>query len=67
MHITGIARDRNGATYYITKNSWGITGPEDGFIYMSIPYVRAKTISILVNRNALPGAVSQQLATAARN
>lgn len=67
MHIIGSARDRNGETYYITKNSWGETGPAKGYIYMSAPYVRAKTISIVVNRAALPAPVTNRLAAAADN
>jgi bleomycin hydrolase len=57
MHITGIARDGSGNRYYITKNSWGVTGARDGYVYMSEAYVRAKTISVLVNANALPRAL----------
>ncbi len=62
MHITGIARDQHGTTYYITKNSWGETGPMGGFIYLSESYVRAKTISILVHRDALPRGLRRRLA-----
>jgi bleomycin hydrolase len=54
MHLTGIATDQNGVRYYITKNSWGVSGARDGYVYMSEPYVKAKTISILVHRDALP-------------
>ncbi len=61
MHITGIARDQRGIEYYITKNSWGETGPKDGFIYMSESYVRAKTIAILVHEDALPGDIRSAL------
>lgn len=57
MHIVGTARDQNGTRYYITKNSWGETGSREGYVYMSESYVRAKTISILVHRNALPDAL----------
>ena len=54
MHLVGIARDQNGTKYYVTKNSWGETGAEDGYVYMSEQYVRAKTVSIMVHRDALP-------------
>jgi bleomycin hydrolase len=63
MHIVGIARDQNGAKYYITKNSWGVGGAGDGFVNMSESYVRAKTISIIVHRDALPDALGRRLAT----
>jgi bleomycin hydrolase len=54
MHLTGIARDQDGTKYYITKNSWGVTGVKAGYVFMSEEYVRAKTISILVHADALP-------------
>ena len=53
MHLVGIAHDQNGTKYYLTKNSWGETGVLDGFLYMSEAFVRAKTISITVHRDAL--------------
>lgn len=62
MHITGIARDRTGKRYYITKNSWGLTGAREGYVYMSEAYVRAKTITILVNADALPRELRGKLA-----
>ncbi len=61
MHLTGLARDQHGTTYYITKNSWGETGPEDGYVYMSESFVRAKTISVIVHRDALPASLRQQM------
>lgn len=63
MHIVGTARDRNGTRYYITKNSWGVTGDADGYVYMSERYVRAKTISILLHRDALPRGLAERIAT----
>jgi bleomycin hydrolase len=62
MHIVGIARDQNGTKYYITKNSWGETGAQDGYVYMSESYVRAKTISIVVHREALPRSLQEAVA-----
>jgi bleomycin hydrolase len=62
MHLTGMARDQRGTTYYVTKNSWGVTGPEGGYVYMSEAFVRAKTMSVIVHRDALPPALRAQLA-----
>jgi aminopeptidase C len=62
MHLTGIVKDQNGTKYYVTKNSWGtdrnIFG---GYLNMSESYVRAKTISILVHKNAIPAEIKTKL------
>ena len=53
MHITGRAYDQEGTKYYIVKNSWGTNNPYKGYLYVSEAYVRLKTMSILVHKNAL--------------
>lgn len=54
MQVTGIAKDENGNKYFIVKNSWGLIGPYSGYIYVSIPYFAINTISIVVDKKALP-------------
>ena len=54
MHLYGIAKDQNGAKYYLIKNSWGETGEYKGIWYMSENFVKGKTLNILVNKNAVP-------------
>lgn len=62
MHITGIAKDQNGTKYYITKNSWAADGNSyGGYLNMSESYVRAKTIYILVNKDAVPKEIRNKL------
>ncbi len=62
MHITGLAEDQNGTRYYFTKNSSGpARGPYEGFLYMSESYVRAKTIFIMVHRDAIPPEIKAKL------
>ena len=62
MHLTGIVKDQNDAKYYITKNSWGTDrNPFGGYLNMSESYVRAKTISILVNKSSIPPAIKTKL------
>ena len=62
MHITGIATDQNGTVYYITKNSWGANSNQfGGYLNMSESYVRAKTIYIMLHKDALPKELKQKL------
>lgn len=54
MHIVGKVKDQKGNLYYKVKNSWGTTNlGNDGYIYMSVPYLKLKTISVLVHKDAL--------------
>ena len=62
MHITGIATDQNGTKYYITKNSWAAdSNAFGGYLNMSESYVRAKTLYILVHKDALPKELKAKL------
>ncbi len=55
MHLTGMAKDKNGTIFYLTKNSWGDnTNKYGGYLYMSQWYVQLKTIAIMVHKNAIP-------------
>ncbi|MGB0883209.1 MAG: C1 family peptidase [Flavobacteriales bacterium] len=57
MHITGLAKDKNGKLYFIVKNSWGTKklGLEgfEGHIFVSEAYFRLNTISITLHKSAL--------------
>ncbi len=62
MHITGLAHDQQGNKYFLVKNSWGITGsPYNGYLYVSDPYVRYKTIAFIVNKAAIPEGIMEKL------
>lgn len=48
MQITGIGHDQNGKKYYKVKNSWGPSGVYDGYLWVSEPFFRAKTMNLLL-------------------
>jgi len=62
MHLTGIVKDQNGTKYFVTKNSWGTErNPFGGYLNMSESFVRAKTIYIMVHKDAVPADLRQKL------
>jgi len=61
MHITGKAKDQNGTIYYKVKNSWGSNTKQNGYIYMSVSYMKLKAISVLMHKDALPSSTKRKL------
>ena len=62
MHLTGLLQDQNGTYYYKTKNSWGTErNPFGGYLYMSEPYVKMKTVAILLHKDAIPQNIKEKL------
>ena len=61
MHIYGVAKDQNGTNYFMVKNSWGETGKYKGMWYASDAFVRAKTLNIIVHKDALPKDIKKKL------
>lgn len=61
MHITGIAKDQKGNIYYKVKNSWGLSGPYEGYFYASKPFVAYKTTGIMINKNSIPKDIRKKL------
>ena len=62
MHITGLVKDQNGTKYYKTKNSWGTERNDNGgYLNMSDSFVRAKTIYIMLHKDAIPKETRKKL------
>jgi bleomycin hydrolase len=61
MEIVGTATDQAGNRYYKVKNSWDTNQIYDGFFYVSEPYFLAKTMSILVHKDAIPASIAAKI------
>ena len=62
MHIVGKIADQNGTIYYKVKNSWGSeNNGRDGYIYMSLPYLKLKSISVMLHKDGLTKATKKKL------
>jgi len=64
MHITGTLTDQNGTRYYKVKNSWGSDPSRNangGYVYFSESYMRLKTISITLHKDAVPDETAKKL------
>ena len=61
MVIVGKAVDQEGNKYYKVKNSWDTNQVYNGFFYVSEPYFYAKTLSILVNKKAIPSDIAKKI------
>jgi len=53
MHMIGISKDQFGKKYYKIKNSWGEYGKYKGYFYASEAFVKAKTMTYMVHKDAL--------------
>jgi len=61
MHIIGIAENKEGKRFYIVKNSSDQRNC-GGYLYMSKEYLLLKTISVMVNKNAMPEEIKNKIA-----
>jgi len=61
MQIVGISKDQNGKEWYMVKNSWGTENDYDGYLYVSKNFVRYKTLSFLLHKEAIPAGIRKKL------
>lgn len=61
MHVIGKAKDQNGTVYYIVKNSWNQYNKFGGYFYASEPFMKNKTMNIIVHKNAIPKDIRKKL------
>lgn len=61
MQIYGIAKDADGNSYFMVKNSWGDAGKYKGIWYASEAFVKLKTLNIVVHKDALPKDIRKKL------
>jgi len=61
MQIYGMAKDQNGTLYYMVKNSWGETGKYKGIWYVSENFIAAKSMDIVMHKDALSKDLKKKL------
>jgi bleomycin hydrolase len=61
MHVIGKAKDQFGNPYFIVKNSWNKYNKIGGYFYASYPFVKSKTLNIIVHKDALPKEIRKKL------
>lgn len=61
MTIVGKAVDQEGNKYYKVKNSWDTNQLYEGYFYVSEAYFLAKTMNILVHKNAIPSDILKKM------
>lgn len=61
MHIVGTAKDQNNKLYYKVKNSWGDYNKYHGYFYASEAFVKAKSMTYMIHKDALPNEIAKKL------
>lgn len=61
MVIMGKAVDQKGNRYFKVQNSWDTNQLYNGFFYVSEPFFLAKTMDILVHKDAIPAHIASKM------
>jgi bleomycin hydrolase len=61
MHMIGISKDQFGRKYYKIKNSWGKYGKYKGYFYASEAFVKAKTMTYMLHKDAISAELKAKL------
>lgn len=62
MHITGLFTEKStGKSFFEVKNSWGVNNPCNGYLFVSEPYLRYKSISIMLHKSGLTKVTKKSL------
>ena len=61
MVIMGWATDQEGNRYFKVQNSWDTNQLYHGFFYVSEAFFMAKTLDILVNKEAVPAKIARKM------
>ncbi|MEK7226446.1 MAG: C1 family peptidase, partial [Bacteroidota bacterium] len=62
LHLVGIGRDDHHKKWYYLKNSWGTWFSKyNGFIFMNENYFKLNTVTMMLNKQALPQSLKDKL------
>ena len=62
LHLVGMGRDNKNKKWYYLKNSWGtLYSRYKGFLFMDENYFKLNTITMMVNKQALPQSLKIKL------
>ena len=61
MVIVGTAVDQAGNPFFKVQNSWGESGPYNGFYYFSRPFFEYKTMDIMVHKSMVPKEIMKKI------
>ncbi|TSA35246.1 MAG: aminopeptidase [Porphyromonadaceae bacterium] len=61
MHLTGIAQDQFGNKFYLEKNSWGEGGKNKGYSYISVPFMRMRTMSVMLHKDGVSPQIANKI------